>query len=190
MDFGQACYWMGQSERRKIILDSFNQPLTATHVARRTGITRDSCLHYLWSLTLREILRCLNRDTHFNRLYSLSRLGRACQKRLREARGLKPRDYHAPDVPWDLYSSVCYRHRAAVIESMREPMQAATIKRRARLRDSTLRMSANNVRDVMQYLLKEEVVRRVTMRKKKHPQYELTELGRECQRLLHNVRAP
>ena len=190
MELVQVCYWLEQSQRRKDIVGSFNQPLTATHVARRTGITRDACLHHLWSLTLRRILRCLNQDTNFSRLYSLTKLGKACQRRIRGLQDREPINYHEPDIPWDLYSSVCYRHRAAVVETVREPMQAATIKRKARLRDSTLRMSANNVRDVMKYLLEAQVVRRATMRKKKHPHYELTELGREFQRLLLNVKAP
>ena len=188
MELASASYWIEQSDRRKLILSGFNQPLTATHVARRYGIGRDSCIHHLWDLTIRMILRCLNQDTNFNRLYALTNLGTACQRRLHGVRSGEPNNYHEPDIPWDLYSSVCYRHRAAVIESMREPMQSATVRRKARLRDSNLRMSANNVRDVMKCLLQAHVVRRVTLRKKKHPHYELTNLGREFQQLLLNVR--
>lgn len=189
MELTQTSYWIEQSDRRKLILSGFNQPLTATDVARRSGIGRDSCLHHLWSLTLRGVLRCLNQDTRFNRLYTLTKLGHACQRRLKVTCGLTSAGYHEPDVPWDLYSSICYRHRAAVIESLREPMQSATLRRKARRQDPTLRMSANNVRDVMKYLLQKQIARRVTIRKKKHPRYELTELGREFQRLLFNVRA-
>ncbi len=69
-------------------------------------------------------------------------------------------------------------------------MQAAAIKRKARLRDSNLRMSANNVRDVLKYLLGAQITRRVVVRKKKHPRYELTDLGKEFQRLLLMVRTP
>ena len=93
-------------------------------------------------------------------------------------------------MPWDTDSSVCYRKRAAVLESHRGPIQAPAIKRNARLRDPARRMSANNVRDVMKYLLEAQVARRVAVRKKKHPRYELTELGRQFQRLLLNVTAP
>lgn len=189
MELAQASYWIAQSDRRKLILSSLNQPLTATHVARRSGVGRDSCLHHLWALTIRRILRCLNQDTRFNRLYGLTNLGKACQRRLRDLRSGEPNSYHEPDIPWDLYSSVCYRHRAAVIESLREPMQAATLKRKARLGDSALRMSANNVRDVMRYLLQKQIACTVTIRKKKHPRYELTELGRKFQWLLLNVKA-
>ncbi len=180
--------WLIQSERRRDIIRHFDQPVTATQIARRTGISLDRVLHLLWALTLYRILYCLNTDTRHNRLYWLTELGKACQRRLRETLALKPLAHRFPNIPWDLYSSVCYRHRTAVIEAMREPMQAATIKRRARLCDSTLRMSANNVRDVMKYLLEAQLVRRVTLRKKRHPHYELTDLGGEFQRLLLNVR--
>ena len=188
MRIDQACYWIEQSSRRRRTIGSFFQPLTATQVARRTGINRDSCLHHLWSLTQRKILRCLNPDTCFNRLYTMTDLGKAYRRRVDGLRRSEPLTYHEPEIPWDLYSSVCYRHRSAVLESMRRPMQAATIKRRARLRDPELRMSANNVRDVLKYLLETQVVRKITIRKKKHPRYELAELGGEFQRLLLNVK--
>lgn len=185
-----VCYWLELSAKRRLILRSFAQPMTATHVARRTGVSRDSCLHHLWSLTQRKILRCLNPDTRFNRLYTLTNLAKACRRRLDGLSRGECLTYHEPEIPWDTYSSVCYRHRAAVLESIREPIQAAAIKRKARLRDPALRMSANNVRDVMKYLLEAQVARRVAVRKKRHPRYELTELGRQFQRLLLNVTAP
>ena len=190
MELAQAWYWLAQSERRKLILSSFSQPLTATHVARRTGISRDSCLHHIWSLKLRRILRCLNPNTRFSRLYWLTKLGNACQRRHRAIRGLDPPSYRLPDVPWDVYSSVCYRHRAAVIEAIRGQVQAAAVKRRAVARDPLLRMSANNVRDVMKHLLAAELVLKVQMKRKRHPRYELTELGRAFRELLIGVRVP
>ena len=190
MEFAQAYYWLEQSEKRKLILANLNQPLTATQVARRTGIGRDSSLHHLWSLTLRRILRCLNRDTRHSRLYWLSGLGQACQRRMRKDAGQNSLVHRYPKIPWDLYSSVCYRHRSAVIESMRGQMQAAAIKRKALSRDSTLRMSANNVRDVMKHLVEIEAVQKNRVRKKRHPRFELTDLGLEFQKLLLGVGVP
>ena len=190
MEFAQAYYWLGLSEKRKIILASLNQPLTATQVARRTDIGRDSCLHHLWSLTLHKILRCLNKDTRYIRLYWLTGLGEACQRRMHKEAGRGSLVHRYPKIPWNLYSSVCYRHRSAVIEAMRGQMQAAVIKRRAFSRDSTLRMSANNVRDVMKWLVETEAVQKIRVRKKKHPRYELTDLGLEFQKLLLGVKVP
>ena len=190
MEFAQAYYWLRLSEKRRLILANLSQPLTATQAARRTGIGRDSCLHHLWSLTLRGILRCLNRDTRYSRLYWLTGLGRICQRRIRKDAGQGPLVHQYPKIPWDLYSSVCYRHRSAVVEAMCGQTQAAVIKRKALSRDSTLRMSANNVRDVMKYLVETEVVQKIRVKKKRHPRFELTDLGLEFQRLLLGVRVP
>ena len=51
-------------------------------------------------------------------------------------------------------------------------------------------LGLNNVRDVMKYLVETGVVERVKMRKKKHPRYDLTDLGLEFQKLLLGVRVP
>ena len=78
----------------------------------------------------------------------------------------------------------------AIIKAMKEPLQPATIKRRARSLDPNLRMSANNVRDVIRLLLDRGIVRRVEIKKKRHPRYELTELGRVIQELLLRAEGP
>lgn len=184
MEIDEAYNWLVQSERRKSILVGLNQPLTATHIARRTGITLDACLHLLWRLSLYGVIHCLNKGTRYNRLYWLTEQGKACQRKLREASALQPLSHHFPDVPWDLFSSMCYSHRSAVIKAMYEPMQAAAIKRKALFQNPRLRMSPNNVRDVMQHLLKEGVVRRIKIKKKAHPRYELTDLGKAFKELL------
>ena len=188
MEFDQAYYWLIQSERRKTILVGFNQPLTATHIARRTDINLDSCLHLLWGLTLYGVIFCLNNGTRYNRLHWLTELGTTCQRRLRETFALKPLAHRLPNIPWDLFSSVCYSHRSAVIKAMREPMQAAAIKRVARLRNENLRMSANNARDVLWYLLAKGVVRRIVIKRRSHSRYELTDLGKTFQKLLLGAR--
>ena len=189
MDFDQAYHWLVQSERRKRILLDFDQPLTATHISRRTGIPLDACLHLLWSMTAYGVLDCLNPDTRFSRLHWLTNLGKECQRRLRLQMDLRPIAHRVPDVSWDLFSSVCYRHRAAVLKAMQGPMQAAAIKRRAVFQDPHLRMSANNVRDIMRYFVPNGIVRKLTIRVKRHPHYELADLGRTFQALLVGSRA-
>lgn len=180
--------WLIQSERRKEIIRDFDQPLTATQIARRVSISLDRVLHLLWALTLYHVLYCLNKDTRHSRVYWLTELGKACQRKLREACGLQPLTHRLPDIPWDLYSSVCYSHRTAVIKTIHGPMQAAAIKRKALFQNPQLRMSANNVRDVIQYLLKKGIVTRVEIKRRAHPRYELTELGKEFRELLLGVR--
>lgn len=89
-----------------------------------------------------------------------------------------------PTTNWDLYGWVCYRHRAAILKTLTEPMQPATIKRKARSRDPTLRMSANNTRDIIRLFRERGIVQPVYVRKKAHARYELTETGMVLQRLL------
>ena len=184
MEFDEAYYWLVQGERRKEILIGFNQPLTATHIARRNDITLDSCLHILWGLSLYGIVYCLNKGTRHNKMYWLTELGKACQRRLRETSALQPLAHRFPNVSWDLFSSVCYSHRSSVIKAMHGPMQSAAIKRKALSQNPCLRMSANNVRDVMRYLLENGIVRRIKIKKKAHPRYELTDLGMTFRELL------
>ena len=188
MEFDQAYNWLIQSERRKNILVDFNQPLTATHIARRTDINLDSCLHLLWGLTLYGVIFCLNNGTRYNRLHWLTELGKACQRKLCDVLALQPLKHRFPRIPWDLYSSVCYSHRSAVIQAMRGPMQAAVIKRVARLKNADLRMSANNARDVLWYILAKGIVRRIVIKRRRHPRYELTDLGKTFQKVLLGVK--
>ncbi|MCI0624779.1 MAG: hypothetical protein L0387_24560 [Acidobacteria bacterium] len=189
MSLDHAHYWLIQSKRRIAILAGLDQPLTASQISRRTGFTLDSCLALLWGMVVFGILFHLNPSTRYNRLYWLTRLGIVCQRRLRQKLGLRQIAHRFPDTRWDLYSSVCYSHRSAVLKAMRGPMQAAEIRRRAHFQDPGLRMSANNVRDVMRYLLSKGIVRRVTIHRKRHPRYELTEVGMTFQDLLVGARA-
>ena len=184
MDLQTAYYWLVQSEKRKRILISFNQPLTATHISRRAGVTLDSCLHLIWGLGQRGLTYCLNPNTRFNRLHWLTPRGKECRRMLREALGLKKDTVRVPTVPWDLFSSVCFSHRSAVVKAMHGPMQSSRIKKRALGRDPSLRMSANNVRDVMKYLLSEGIAQKVMIGDRPHPRFELTDLGRTFQELL------
>lgn len=188
MEFENTYYWLIQSERRKKILIGFDQPLTATHIARRTDITLDSCLHLLWGLTLYGVIYCLNKTTRYNKLHWLTELGRKCQRKLRQAMRLRPLSHRFPNISWDLFSSICYRHRTAVITAMNGSLQAAAIKRKALFQNPQLRMSANNVRDVTKYLLKVGIVHKVSFKRKTHPGYELTHLGEIFKELLLGAR--
>lgn len=110
--------------------------------------------------------------------------GQKCQRRLLKENGQHSLVYDFPNVDWQLYGWVCYSHRAAIIKALVEPMQPATIKRKAKSQDPGLRMSANNVRDVIRLFLSRGIVQAIRFRKKVHPCYELTELGKKLQNLL------
>ena len=188
MRINTAYYRLVQSEGRKKILLSMNQPMTATHIARRSDITLDSCLRFLRDLMSASVIYCLNEGTRHNRLYWLTAFGIRCQRRLRETLALRPIDHRVPDVPWDLYSSVCYSHRSSVIGAMNRPMQAVNIKRKALFQNPRLRMSANNTRDVLRYLSQQQIVRKLKIKRRRHPTYALTDLGATFKELLLGAR--
>lgn len=180
--------WLIRSERRREIIRDFDQPLTATQIARRVSISLDRVLHLLWALTLHRILYCLNQNTRHSRVYWLTELGKTYQRRLRQSLALQPVTHRFPRIPWDLYSSMCYSHRSAVIKAIRGPLQGAAIKRLARFHNPDLRMSANNTRDILWHFLKQGIVRCIRPKRKSHPRYELTDLGKAFQELLLGVR--
>ena len=184
METNEVYHWLIQSQRRREMLKGFNQPLTAKQLARRLGITIDSCSFLFWQLTVYAVVCCLNAKAKTNRLHWLTATGVACQRRLRAAERLPPLDRFFPSVDWNLYGSICFSHRSAVIKALMEPLQPADIKRKAKLQNVNLRMSANNVRDVIRLLLDYGIVRPVWTRKRAHPRYELKEQAKVFRELL------
>jgi len=163
--------------------------MTAMQLSRRLEIKRYTCMSALRDCVARGLLVCLNSRARQSRLYWLSEKGVRAQRELRRSEGKPALVHDVPDIDWERYGFVCFSHRAAIVSVLTEPLQAATIKRRARRRHSGLRMSANNVRDALKLLVRAGIVRRVLVRRWKHPRYELVEGCREFGRLLANARA-
>ena len=166
-----------------------NQPLTTQQVSRKTGLSFGVCRDVIPQLTAHGLIRCLNENARRGRLYWLTKLGASCQSGFLEQLGKKPLESYVSDLDWELYGWVCFTHRSAIIKVLAEPMQPAKIKRKACARDPTLRMSANNVRNVIRLFLAQAIVHPVRVRKKAHLRYELTELGKRFQELLWRVEA-
>jgi len=156
--------------------------MTATQLSRRAGLNHDACRRILGELAQHGILSCLNPTARRSRVYWFSSLGTSAVKRFPECEHHFTDDYSTID--WNLYGWVCYRHRAAILKTLTEPMQPAKIKRKARSRDPTLRMSANNTRDTIRLFRERGIVQPVHVRKKAHARYELTEFGRVLRRLI------
>jgi hypothetical protein len=95
-----------------------------------------------------------------------------------------------PQIDWTLFGWVCFSHRAAVLKALTMPLQPATIKRRARSQVPGLRMSANNVRDVIRLFLEKGIVRPVHLRKRTFPAYEPTATGQALRELLFRAEVP
>ena len=147
-------------------------------------------LNNIGQLALCGLVKCLNPYATRSRLYWLTPAGILCQKKLSKDKTLPNIVKYLPDIDWELYGWICYNHRAAIIRALTEPMQPATIKRRAKQQNPKLKMSANNVRDVMKLFLQKEIVKPVKVKKKTHLRYELTELGCRIQGLLSWAEVP
>lgn len=163
------------------------QPMTATQIARKLDVKAFTCMAILRELEHRGLVSCLNREARQNRVFWLTAAGIELQARLRSDRGQGPLTHSIPEIDWALFGFVCFGHRAAIVTALGEPMQAAEIRRKARRRSPGIRMSSNNARDALKLLQQKGIVRRVYVRKKAHPRYELVEACRDFPRLLRQA---
>lgn len=168
---------------REILL-RMAQPMTATQLAGRLSQSLDACSGALRTLQQRNLIRCLNPQANKSRLYWWTPSGLEQQA---ELAGSSLPAHDLPDLDWSLYGSICFRQRSEVIRTLSTPMLPAKIKRLASFRKSALKLSSNNVRDVLRYLEQHGIVRRIPLPKKKHPGYELTPVGEHFRRLLLRV---
>lgn len=189
MEFTKVYQWLKEEEHRRRILTAMKQPLTAKQVGRKTGIPMDTCSYILAKFSAKGLLTCLNPEARNSRLYWLTTLGRAYRKQLQQDLNLPYTEYDLPDVNWALYGWLCFSHRSAVIRTLSCPMQPSEIKRFLRIHRPNMKISANNIRDVIRLLLARKIVRPVRVRKKAHLLYELTDLGNRFRQLLTRAQA-
>jgi len=169
-----------KKKRRLKVLSSLVQPMTAEQLARKTNLNRDLCSYTLSEFVHRKLSFCLNENALHSRLYWLTQAGQKTQRNI----GSEHSNVCDTQLNWKLYAWVCYNHRAAVIRAMNEAMQPSAIKRRALYLNSEIRMSANNVRDIMKLFLDRGIVRPVEKRGRSHTHYILTQTGRKIRDLL------
>lgn len=179
--------WIHKQESRSKILMTMRQPLTGKQISKRIGIPADSCSHTIATLSAKGLLYCLNLQVSNSRLYWLTDFGQQCRKQLHQDLAI---EYEAPDLPnidWSLYGWLCFSHRSAVIKTMTHPLQPAEIKRILRNRRPQLKISANNVRDVVKLFVSKGLAQPIRIKKKAHLRYELTNIGITFQKLLIRV---
>lgn len=169
-------------EERRRVLTCLIQPMTATQLSRLTGLDLDHTMFAVRGLVKLQFLRCLNPQARRSRLYWLTARRAAYSERFGSARC-----DHQPSIDWDLYGWVCYSHRAAILKALAGPLQPCEIKRKARFDNPSLRMSANNVRDVIRLFVVKGIVRSVRGKRRAHTRYELTALGDALRTLLLRV---
>ncbi|MHB9068787.1 MAG: hypothetical protein ACYC54_00295 [Sedimentisphaerales bacterium] len=136
------------------------------------------------------LVLCLNPKARNSRVYRLTSTGIRYRKKicLEMKRPLK--DYNQPSIDWDLYGRVCFNHRTAVIKTLTEPMQPSQIKRILRMQRHRIRISANNIRDIIMFFLSHGIVRPVEVKNKAYLRYELTDLGTKFRQMLMQAEIP
>ena len=178
-----------ESQNDREILLAFNQPLTTKQVAGKTGIPEDICGYLIAKFAKNGLAACLNPIAGNSRLYWLTDLGKKRQKDMCGKLNLPCREYDLPNIDWQLYGWICFNHRSAVIKTLTEPMQPSKIKQILRIQKPNIKISANNIRDIIRLFLTKGIVRPVKIKKKAHLRYELTDLGRTLRHLLINSKA-
>jgi len=187
MQISDVYTWIVERKDRRTVLLSLRQPMTAKQVGKKTRLSPDTGSHLLRRMAAKGLVVCVNPDARCSRLYRLTEPGRACRDRIRRDLAL-PRDagpaLEFDRVDWRLYGWVCFSHRAIVIRTLTRPMQPAEVKRIIRARKPHIKISANNIRDVVKLLSARGMVKSVKVPRKAHLRYELTDLGRQLQKLL------
>ena len=181
---GYLCRETFAGRLRQGICRSVTQPMTAMQLSKRLGRPLGRCCKALRGLRSHKIMRCLNPAAKRSRVFWFTPLGKRLRQHLGGAEPICGKFSH---TDWKLYAKLCFNHRSRVIQTLTSPMQPAKIKRKAAQLFPGLRMSANNVRDVIRYLVAQGIVRPVKQKKRVHPAYELTELGQRMRRLFLRV---
>lgn len=166
------------------------QPMTAKQISRHTNLSEEACSAALLELFESGLVECLNPKARRSRLYRVVETARSLQKEVRQQIGLEALKHDYPEVDWELYGSVLYSHRLMILRTLaflltafKRPFQPAEIRRKARFNDPRIRMSANNVRDVLREMKAMGIVRKAAIKGKWHSGYELTELGWKLEEL-------
>lgn len=146
----------GMGEGHDELLQALHTPMTVCQLGDTLGVHHRVCSRLLRTLSKHGRVVCLTPGMRRSRVYARAQTSSSA-------------------LDWELYSWVCFSHRRAVLDALDKPRQPAEIKREARRRDPGIRMSANNVRDVIRAFRRRGLVTAVET--PGHPKYALTSLG-------------
>jgi predicted transcriptional regulator len=172
-----------ESSFAKVLL-ALNQPLITRQISKKTGIPTYTCSYIIATFVDSGVLVCLNPHARNNRLYWFTKAGLQYLQQLYSTQNLTYSNPLLPDIDWNLYGWACFSHRSAIIKALTHPMQPSEIKRLFRFQKTQIRISANNIRDIIHLFLTKGIVRPVNNRGKSRPRYELTETGIKLRHLL------
>ncbi len=179
---------MAKNERKKVLL-AFSQPLISRQISKKTGIPAHTCSSVIAMLENSGVLVCLNSCARNNRIFWLTETGHQCVQAMYTSQN---RTYNRPilsNMDWSLYGWACSSHRSAILKALTHPMQPSEIKQLFRMQKIDIRISANNIRDIIRLFLAKGIVRPVKVRKRVHLRYELTETGIKIRDLLLSAEA-
>lgn len=180
--------WLKADALRGKLLAAFKQPLTTRQISKKIGLPLSLCGNRIALLADLGLLICLNPTAQNSRVYGLSPMGQKIRQRYCRQNALSP--YHQPNIDWTLYGWLCYRHRAAVLNAVTAPLQPSQIKRLLRLNKPHIRISANNIRDIIKQFQAKGLVEPVRRPGKAHPHYQLTETGTKLRQVLIYAESP
>lgn len=181
--------WIRGSSYRLQVLLALTQPLTATHLARRTRIDRDVCSKVLGLYSEAFIVRVLNPDATRSRLYWLTDFGQECRELLDETRHCRWRRVQLPEIDWLIYGWLHYSHRSAILRALSGAMSPSAVKRQIRRRDENVAISRGNIRVALRDMARAGVVERVFAPRRKFALYRLTPVGIAMQSLMKGAEA-
>lgn len=179
----EAIAWLRKEGLREKIFCSIRQPLTATQLAKRLNIEKRVVSHHFRILSKYQLLTCLNPESSKGRLYWFSELGTRCHKKVMQSKARSRVSYELPEIDWILYASTCFEHRSPIIKAMEVPVSVSDIRRILVRRYSRIRISVNNIHDILQVFEAKGLVKRVLIRKRKRARYVLTETGEKFREL-------
>ncbi len=183
MNFDRTGHWLFRSNRRQKLLRQLCQPMTASQLNTKVKLARKDCSFVIAGMNRQNIIYCLNPEAKRSRLYGLTDLGKYWRKQFYPQLD----EYSQPsDIDWNLYGSVCFSYRKTIILALDEPRYPADIKRYARFYNPDIKMSSNNVRNVIPGLLDNGIIVKVDTRGA-YPMYDLTDTGRQFQNLLRKA---
>jgi hypothetical protein len=150
----------------------------------------DSVRSLLAEAAHRKLVYCCNPYARRSRLYWLTAPGLRCIREIRSKHHLPQLLLDFPRVDWALYGWLCFTQRSAVVKILKQPLQPSVMKSRLRYDYPEVRVSANNIRDILRLLVGRGIAHKLWLRKQHHPSYELTRLGSRMQVLLLRAELP
>lgn len=180
--------WVKASRYRVSPLRVLNQPLTNVQLSSRLNHRLKRTCEGVRTLRDSGLVLVLNPEASENRVCWMTYLGASVQQLLYREEGRPLPRRFLPSINWSLYGVCCYRHRRAVLGAIRGSMRAPAIRRRATRNRPDLRMSTNNARDVLSFLVEVGLVSKHAVPRRRQALYSLTHTGRQFQALLDRAR--